>query len=238
MIPPKLKDLTKEQLERYTLNNQIPIREWYFNESEVNVSHLYEPNVIQHLKEKAKYRQTNYYGQTDNWLYQALTDFSVFQKDVLIIGSLMPWYESIALEFGCKSCTVVEYRKQDKLVPNVKYIQPQELEDLKFDAVFSISSYEHDGLGRYGDPLSPDADLSAMENIKNNIKPGGLLYLAVPVGEDEIVWNAHRVYGKIRLPLLMKNWDLLAKYGVTKDIWSTPYTNDCPAQPVFVLRNN
>ena len=238
MNSPRLQDLSEEQIKEFTLDSKIPIREWYFNESDVKVSHLYQQNVIMHLKEMAKYRQTNYYGQTDNWLYQALTDFPIHNKDVLIIGSLMPWYESIALEFGCKTCTVVEYRKQDNVVPNVNYIQPHELNNSKFDVIFSISSYEHDGLGRYGDPINPNADLEAMKNIRNHLKSDGVLYLAVPVGQDEIVWNAHRVYGKIRLPMLINSWDLIGKYGVTKEIWDTPYTNDCPAQPILVLKKN
>jgi len=29
-----------------------------------------------------------------------------------------------------------------------------------FDMVFSFSSIEHDGLGRYGDPLNPNGDSS------------------------------------------------------------------------------
>lgn len=236
MNSPKLNSLTEEQLKEFTLNSTIPIREWYFNESEVHVSHLYSQNVIDQLKLMAKYKQTNYYGQTDNWLYQALADFPIVDKDVLIIGSLMPWYESIALEFGCKTCTVVEYRKQDNVVQNVKYVQPHELNDLKFDVVFSISSYEHDGLGRYGDPINPNADLEAMKKIKNNLKNNGILYLAIPVGKDEVVWNAHRVYGKIRLPILIQSWDLIGKYGITKEIWDTQYTNDCPPQPVLVLK--
>jgi hypothetical protein len=132
----------------------------------------------------------------------------------------------------------VEYRKQDNVVPNVKYIQPKELNDLKFDVVFSISSYEHDGLGRYGDPINPNADLEAMKKIKNNLKNNGLLYLAIPVGKDEVVWNAHRVYGKIRLPMLIQSWILIGKYGINKEIWDTQYTNDCPPQPVLVLKNN
>jgi hypothetical protein len=237
MNSPTIKDLSEEQIKQFTQDNASPIREWYFNENNVDVNHLYEPDFIQHLKNMAKNRQTNYYGKTDTWLYQALTNFPIRGKSVLIIGSLMPWYESIALDFDCGSCTVVEYRKQDKPVPNVKYIQPHELGSLKFDVIFSISSYEHDGLGRYGDPLNPNADLESMQNIKNNTNPNGLLFLAVPVGKDEIVWNAHRVYGRVRLPQLINNWELVGKYGVTKEIWDTPYTNDCPAQPVFVLKN-
>lgn len=43
-----------------------------------------------------------------------------------------------------------------------------------FDAVVSISSYEHDGLGRYGDPINPDGDLIAMEKTKKMLKEDGL----------------------------------------------------------------
>jgi hypothetical protein len=41
-----------------------------------------------------------------------------------------------------------------------------------FDVVLSISSFEHDGLGRYGDPLNPDGDLAAMRSTRRLLKPG------------------------------------------------------------------
>lgn len=34
--------------------------------------------------------------------------------------------------------------------------------EASFDAIVSFSGLEHDGLGRYGDPLNPYGDLSAM----------------------------------------------------------------------------
>jgi hypothetical protein len=233
--PPTLNELTEQQKQDYSLQGQIPFREWYFNESQINVSHLYEPRHVEMLKLKAKKRETNYYGQTDNWLFHALVDFPIFGKDVLVIGSLMPWYELILLEHHCKSCTVVEYREQPTKITGITYIQPHELKDQKFDCIFSISSYEHDGLGRYGDPLNPNGDLESMKNVQHNLRDEGLMFLVVPVGQDEIVWNAHRVYGKVRMPKLIEHWNLIGKYGITKEIWDTPYTNDCPAQPVLVL---
>jgi hypothetical protein len=74
-----------------------------------------------------------------------------------------------------------------------------------------------------------------MKNVQHNLRDEGLMFLVVPVGQDEIVWNAHRVYGKVRMPKLIEHWNLIGKYGITKEIWDTPYTNDCPAQPVLVL---
>ena len=202
--PPTLNELTDTQKSNYSLDGQVPFREWYFNESQINVSHLYEPRHVEMLKLKAKKRETNYYGQTDNWLYHALVDFPIYNKDVLIIGSLMPWYESIALEHHCKSCTVVEYREQLTQISNVTYIQPNQLANRTFDCIFSISSYEHDGLGRYGDPLNPNGDIESMRDIQQNLRSDGLMFLAVPVGQDEIVWNAHRVYGILLIPMIVQ----------------------------------
>jgi hypothetical protein len=41
-----------------------------------------------------------------------------------------------------------------------------------FDVVMSISTFEHDGLGRYGDPLNPNGDIVAMRNTRRLLKPG------------------------------------------------------------------
>ena len=59
------------------------------------------------------------------------------------------------------------------------------------DVALSISSFDHDGLGRYGDPLRPAGDLRAMSLAWRVLKPGGHLLLTVPVGPDVVVWNLH-----------------------------------------------
>ena len=53
---------------------------------------------------------------------------------------------------------------------------------------------EHIGLGRYGDPIDPDGDLSAIQELMRVLKPGGDLLIAVPVGVSRICFNAHRIY--------------------------------------------
>ena len=80
----------------------------------------------------------------------------------------------------------------------------------KFDFVFSISSFEHDGLGRYGDPINPNGDLQAMRNIYENLlSDSGVLLLSVPIGKDQLAFNAHRIYGKVRFPLLIKDFNII-----------------------------
>jgi SAM-dependent methyltransferase len=82
-----------------------------------------------------------------------------------------------------------------------------------FDLVISISNFEHDGLGRYGDPVDPGGDLRAMAEMRALVKPGGILILGVPVARDAVVWNAHRLYGRVRLPLLLRGWSIDAFVG-------------------------
>ena len=55
---------------------------------------------------------------------------------------------------------------------------------------------EHVGLGRYGDPLAPEADLDAVSELIRVLAPGGSLLFVVPVGRPARVrFNAHRIYG-------------------------------------------
>lgn len=54
---------------------------------------------------------------------------------------------------------------------------------------------EHFGLGRYGDPIEPDAWEKALKSFQRVLKQNGKLYLSVPVGKaNKLCFNAHRVY--------------------------------------------
>lgn len=82
----------------------------------------------------------------------------------------------------------------------VSYIQANAtlLENIDDDSLSSLSalcSLEHFGLGRYGDPIEPCAWEKALKAFQRVLKPGGKLYISVPVGQsDKVCFNAHRVY--------------------------------------------
>lgn len=53
---------------------------------------------------------------------------------------------------------------------------------------------EHIGLGRYGDPLDPEGDIKAINELKRVLAYGGDLLFVVPIGVPKLAFNAHRVY--------------------------------------------
>ncbi|VDK28154.1 unnamed protein product, partial [Gongylonema pulchrum] len=73
-----------------------------------------------------------------------------------------------------------------------------------FDFVVSFSSIEHSGLGRFGDPLDPLGDLREMQKMRCLMKKNALLFLGLPIGVDKVFFNAHRFYGRIRLPMVLE----------------------------------
>jgi len=234
------KEIPQDLLSKYTMGGNVPVFPWWIDDSAMDVSKNHLPAKIQFFREKARRREVLYYDTTDRWLYEALGRFPVAGKSVLVFGSENPWYEIISQEFGAKEVTVVEYG--DRVDANgIKYVKPSVLGNGQFDCAFSISSFEHDGLGRYGDPLDPYGDLVAMVQAKRNVVYGGFMFLAVPLGKDALVWNAHRVYGSLRLPLLLQNWELLASFGFSEEDYGKQFedvTKSSYHQPVFALRNN
>lgn len=162
-------------------------------------------------------------------------------KEVVIMGSTNPWYEAVCLAEMAASCTTIEYNTVSWDHEGLRTLTVDEYKTMEekptFDIALSISSFEHDGLGRYGDPLDPDGDLKTMDHMRQVLKPNGYLLLAVPVGLDTITWNTHRTYGRVRLTALMRHWSLVAHVGFDWELFKLgQYQNDW--QPIFVLKND
>lgn len=68
--------------------------------------------------------------------------------------------------------------------------------DAAYDAVVSLSSIEHFGLGRYGDPLDLDGDARAAAEMRRVVRPGGLIVCTTSLtrGARTVAFNAHRIY--------------------------------------------
>lgn len=69
--------------------------------------------------------------------------------------------------------------------------------DSSLSSVSCICVVEHIGLGRYGDPLDPRGTQKAVQELKRIVKPGGDLYMSVPVNDrDTICYDAHRAFAE------------------------------------------
>ena len=235
-----LKEIPEALYDAYTRQAAIPVLYWYLNNAyPSNQPRLYNKKVINSLIKQAKARVTRYYHLTDTYLYRAFEKHLSYieGKNVAVLGSVQPWYESIVLAFDGRP-TTIEYNKIISHDPRLEVMTVTEYDEhpKKFDALVSISSFEHDGLGRYGDPINPDGDLKAMERAKNMLNENGVLFLAVPVGKDCLLWNACRIYGEIRLPLLLQGWDIVDSFGFNPIQFDNSILGNWKHQPVFVLK--
>ena len=96
-----------------------------------------------------------------------------------------------------------------------------DLTDLFFetDSIVSLScmhTVEHIGLGRYGDPIDPEGDVKAINELKRVTAKGGSLFFVVPVGKPKIQFNAHRVYAFEQIKEYFEAFDL-ADFSLVKD---------------------
>ena len=94
--------------------------------------------------------------------------------------------------------------------------------DLKIPsgAVESLSCLhvlEHVGLGRYGDDIDPDGFNKACKELRRVLKPGGMLYIAFPVGQERTVFNAHRVIPAEEIQKHFGDMELVNMEGITTE---------------------
>lgn len=228
MAPPT--QMPPELRRNYTMNGRARVKMLYYDSTyENSAPKIYTRETIDKYIHRAKAGLNFYYKKTDACLYKALSRHSIEGQDVAVMGSTDPWYEAVTLAYGGRP-TTIEYNKIVSHDSRVVAVTIEEFakQPCQFDAALSISSFGHDGLGRYGDPLDPNGDIKAVAKMKSIIKPGGLLFLALPIGHDTVVWNAHRIYGHWRLPRLLAGWKIVDFYGVRPGYF----------QPVIVLQNS
>ena len=239
------KNIPKELVFDYTMGNSIPILNWWMNNS-VTDKVIWNNEYIQDFIKRYTIKNIN--SNKEGWspyghrvvtmLLNSFQDYDIKNKKIAVIGSLDPWIEAMLINLGNK-VTTIEYNVPIAKYDNLEckdYFKFFENSTENFDAIVTFSSIEHSGLGRYGDPLDPCGDLKTMKHIHRNLKSNGILIWGAPVGHDALVWNVHRVYGKIRLPLLFKNFEELKWYGSSKQtLLNKPISNN-GFQPVVVLR--
>jgi len=168
---------------------------------------------------------------------EALRKYVQKSHRVLVVGSMTPRREALCVALGALTWTV-DYNKLtfDHSKMSTMTVDAFMNSTKLFDIILADSSLDHDGLGRYGDPIAPDADLVAIDHLKFKLKPQGKLILTVPVGPDLLAWNLMRIYGPIRLPLLLESFDLIDTIGYDENrLHQNTHNFRQTYEPVFVL---
>jgi len=222
---PPLRVLPNNLIKDFTMDGYCRIgKQWYFDESALSERQRSRPTDIDALLSRDKqgininkYKDKNVLKPALRWHLYAIKN-----KHVAVIGTVHPWVEAILINLGVSQVTTIEYNKLDIKHSQVHVITPYKFAEKflnrtadfeTFDAAFSYSSIEHSGLGRYGDPLMPYGDMEALAQIWCATKPGGILFLALPMTPSRkdciLQFNARRRYGYIRMQHLTANWKVL-----------------------------
>ena len=226
IIRPPLKMPPADLMQRFTQNGDMPItKEWYINEvySDSNSNNKTSQGIVTAADfndwlEKVRNNQPLNYFNTELEVIMKKYKEKLKSRSLVVIGTQLPWIEAIGYELAASKITTLDYTRKKYETDSLEWLHVNDyLDDLisnnkqieQFNNAASFSSIEHSGLGRYGDPLSPEGDIDAVRQVHCMLKPDGLFFLGLPASNDDssfIEFNAHRVYGSKRLDLLFNGW--------------------------------
>lgn len=156
----------------------------------------------------------------------------------LDIGSRTDGFVSHVAVF--REIEIIDIREQKSKVKNILFRKANlmQLPDNMINSCDSISSLhaiEHFGLGRYGDPIDYNGYLKAITNINKILKIGGKFYFSVPIGDQRIEFNAHRVFSvRYLLDLFATNF-ILDSFSFVDD--NGDFFENCELTPTELDRN-
>jgi hypothetical protein len=223
-----------ELVDAYTMGGRIAQSEWMFEQrysGQDALKSVWDPVALEKavmaedIVEVTKHVETTYSEWITPYVEGILSEFSgaLSGRVGVVWGSEKPWAEVLLARSGARHITTVEYGRITSTHPRFTTITPSKLAAFMitnprtWDFAFTYSSLEHSGLGRYGDALNPWGDMEAAVQTWCLLKPGGFFFLGLPCKDDacsidELVWNAHRFYGPLRLK------EVLAGYKHVKTI--------------------
>lgn len=137
----------------------------------------------------------NYFWQ-DLWAAKLIVNSRINKQ--FDIGSRIDGFIAHLLAAGI-DVTMIDIREFPEkigglytIVDDATYLR--QIPDNSIESMSALCSLEHFGLGRYGDPIDPEACFKCFDNIQKKIIKGGHLYISVPVGKERVEFNAHRVF--------------------------------------------
>lgn len=148
---------------------------------------------------KDKYQQA---GQISSYFWQDLWAAKRIYKNKpdihYDIGSRIDGFITHLLSFGQK-VKMMDVRPFPIHVDGLEFVETdatylREVVDESVESLSALCSLEHFGLGRYGDPIDPDACFKCFSAIEAKMKKGGRLYISVSIGNEHLEFNGQRIF--------------------------------------------
>jgi len=236
--PVRWEDLPKLTQQEMLMHCEVLLTLEWFNDSVSQLRTWDRSEMDMYLDKLKEGKCKGSYMESCDMFENAFKKFPVKDKDVLVVGSQSPWVEAIALHYGASSVSTVDFQKPGDGIhyERFKILSFHEVNST-YDMIASYSSLEHDGLGRYGDPIHPNGDLLRMKALANLLKPQGILFLGVPVGTDALCFNGHRIYGKVRLTKMFEGFKKVGYFPASKFPMSLEEYLEKPIEPLFSWGN-
>lgn len=158
---------------------------------------------------------------------------------ILIGGSVSPWIESICLANQFTDITTSDYEVRKVDDKRISFVHAHDIRDMKFDLIISFSSIEHDGLGRYGDPINPYGAFNAVDELYNSLNDNGYLLCGIPTLPEDEKYHSTRIEKFWHIIFSKKSVKkLFRKFNVLDIVDQTNYNKLWQHQPIYILQNN
>jgi hypothetical protein len=130
------------------------------------------------------------------------------------IGSRLDGFVAHVASF--REIEVFDIRPVTSTIPGILFRQadlmgPSETFVEYCDSLSCLHALEHFGLGRYGDPIDPHGYVRGLSNMAQMLQPGGVFYLSVPIGEERVEFNGHRIFAPSTILVLAQTNGLILK---------------------------
>merc|ERR1712106_186146 len=174
LTPQAWKQLPAEIKEMYTYGGRVAVQNYFLNHAKTgtgqnNATVFSKEHVQKFISAWEAGKPIDTYQNGSNFVSAAADYINVTGLTILVIGTQNPWVEAVLLTKNPKKVVTLEYGYFISEYPGHSFMRMGEFREQflngsieAFDAVFSYSSLEHSGQGRYGDPLNPWGDILAV----------------------------------------------------------------------------
>ena len=195
---------------------------------------------IQSAKESIDSITPRHYPHAGKMIQDAINKVPSLDKNakILIGGSVSPWVESICLANQFTNITSSDYEVRKVEDDRIKFVHANELGETKFDLIISFSSIEHDGLGRYGDPINPYGAFNAVDEFHESLNTNGHLLCGIPTLPKEVKAQVTKVAAHSHIIFSENSVKKLFRKFKTLEVITQPdgWVSDWQHQPIYILQ--